>query len=261
MLLAENLFIERQGKLVLDDVSLSLSAGEVVGVLGANGAGKSTLLAMLAGELAPQRGRVSVDGTPLDRLDNAHLARQRAVLPQSPSLSFNLGVCEVVAMGAYPFPELSTFDVEQLMIRALALADVSHLAGRRYPQLSGGEAQRVQFARVLVQVLAARQSRGGRFLLLDEPTASLDPKHQQALLACARQLARDERIGVLVILHDVNLAAAWCDRLALLAQGKLVGCGDPASVLTPATLAAVYGVEAEVIPHPRDSNRPLVLFN
>ena len=136
----------------------------------------------------------------------ARLARRRAVRRRN-RLGFDLGVAEVVAMGAYPFPELPPAAVEALVDRTLALADATHLRARRYPELSGGEQQRVQFARVLTQCLAARAEGEARYLLLDEPTASLDPRHQGELLRVAVDLARDERVGVLVILHDMNLAA------------------------------------------------------
>ncbi|TJZ73296.1 heme ABC transporter ATP-binding protein [Chitiniphilus eburneus] len=261
MIAAERLHCKRGGRAVLHDVSLTLANGEVLGVLGANGAGKSSLLALLAGELAPDAGRVLLDGTPLAGLPTATLARRRAVLPQSPTLAFDLSVAEVVAMGAYPFPELTPGTVDELVARALALADVAHFIDRRYPRLSGGEQQRVQFARVLVQVLAAQQPGEGRALLLDEPTASLDPRHQQALLQAAHELARNQGLAVLTVLHDVNLAARWCDRLLLLANGTTVACGAPADVLTPDILQTVYQIPAAVVPHPHAPARPLVLFD
>jgi iron complex transport system ATP-binding protein len=146
--------------------------------------------------------------------------------------------------------------------RALDVADISHLAARRYLELSGGEQQRVQFARVVLQALARREADPqARFLLLDEPTASLDPRHQQALLSALVGLARGERMGVLVILHDVNLAASWGDRIALLCDSDIVACGDPAQVLTEENLRRVYGVDVHVMPHPRRPGRPLVVFD
>ena len=141
----------------------------------------------------------------------------------------------------------------------LALADATHLRARRYPELSGGEQQRVQFARVLTQCLAARAEGEARYLLLDEPTASLDPRHQGELLRVAVDLARDERVGVLVILHDMNLAARWCDRLLLLGGGRAIASGPPSQVLTPASLHLAYGIAAQVVPHPLAPGRVLVL--
>ncbi|WP_251865694.1 heme ABC transporter ATP-binding protein [Achromobacter sp. Marseille-Q4962] len=259
MLAAENLTLARGGARILDGVSLRLAPGEVVGLLGANGAGKSTLLAVLANELEPDAGAVVLDGEPLSKVAHRRQARRRAVLPQKPGLSFDLDVREVVGMGAYPFPELSPAQVERLVDDALARADVAHLKWRRYPELSGGEQQRVQFARVLVQCAAGRADGEPRYLLLDEPTASLDPRHQTDLLRVAAALAHGDGAGVLVILHDMNLAARWCDRLLLLAQGRQVAAGAPAEVLRPAHLRQAYGIEAHVIAHPLQAGRLLVL--
>ncbi len=261
MLAADRLGCARGGRTVLSDVSLALPAGEVLGVLGANGAGKTSLLATLAGELRAAAGGVSLDGRPLHRWTSPALARRRAVLPQSPSLAFELGVRTVVEMGGYPFPELTPASLDALVERALALADVQGLIDRRYGTLSGGEQQRVQFARTLVQLLAGRADGEYRVLFLDEPTASLDPRHQIALLRAVSALAREAGVAVLVVLHDVNLAAAWCDRLLLLAQGREVAQGAPAGVLTPANLQAVYGLPARVMDHPEAPGQPLVLFS
>jgi len=260
MLAAHDLHVSRQGRPVLRQVSVTLQPGEVVGLLGANGVGKSTLLAVLAGELAPDGGRVTLDGTPLGDLAHRRLARRRAVLPQRAGLDFDLDVAEVVEMGAYPFPELSAADLARLVTRALAQADAATYAGRRYLRLSGGEQQRVQYARVLAQCLAARAPGEARYLLLDEPVSSLDPPHQHGLLQGAARLARDTRTGVLAVLHDVNLAARWCDRLLLLADGGIVAHGPPAQVLTAAHLRRVYGMDASLVPHPCAPGRPLVVF-
>jgi iron complex transport system ATP-binding protein len=260
MLSVEQVRVSRRGVSILDGATLSIRPGEVLGLLGANGAGKSTLLAALAGELCADAGHILLDGAALATMPHPIQARRRAVLPQKPALSFDLSVNEVVAMGAYPFPELSSAQVWTLACRALALADVAHLAGRRYATLSGGEQQRVQFARVLVQCLAPA---GGptRYLLLDEPTASLDPRHQIEVLRVAAVLAHEAGIGVLVVLHDINLAARWCDRLALLAEGRLAAVGEPARVLTENNLRFAYGAPARVVAHPWVPGRVLVLFD
>jgi len=258
--------LKRQRRDVLKGASLCLRPGEVVCLLGANGAGKSSFLSVLAGELQPARPdkgdcAVALNGRPLSALSVAQQARHRAVLPQIPGLAFDLRVDEVVAMGAYPYPELAAHDVDALAGRALRLAGIAELGERRYPQLSGGEQQRVQFARALAQVLAGRQADpGGRYLLLDEPTSSLDPLHQQELLETVAGLAREHGIGVLAVLHDVNLAAMWADRIALLADGALLACGAPSEVLTPGNLRRVYGTRVLVMPHPLKPARPLVVF-
>ncbi|RKW46128.1 MAG: heme ABC transporter ATP-binding protein [Lautropia sp.] len=277
MLQAHGIAVQRGERQILSDIDLSLPAGQVIGVLGANGAGKSTLLAALAGELSPSAGRITLNGRPLSAWPAAELASCRAVLPQSPSLQFDLPVATVIGMGAYPHarhtrtgaPRTDSRDTAQAAIaedqrilqRVLALADVQDLYGRRYRLLSGGEQQRVHLARVLYQLLLARQGHDEyRVLMLDEPTASLDPRHQLHLLSAVHTLAHEENVAALVIVHDLNLAAGCCDRLLLLGQGRVAACGTPAQVLTPDTLRQVYGVEATVLPHPNQPGRPLVVF-
>ena len=277
MLQAHGIAVQRGERQILSDIDLSLPAGQVIGVLGANGAGKSTLLAALAGELSPSTGRITLNGRPLSAWPAAELARCRAVLPQSPSLQFDLPVATVIGMGAYPHarharigaPRTDSRDTAQAAIaedqrilqRVLALADVQGLYGRRYRRLSGGEQQRVHLARVLYQLLLARQGHDEyRVLMLDEPTASLDPRHQLHLLSAVHTLVHEENVAALVIVHDLNLAAGCCDRLLLLGQGRVAACGTPAQVLTPDTLRQVYGVEATVLPHPNQPGRPLVVF-
>jgi iron complex transport system ATP-binding protein len=166
-------------------------------------------------------------------------------------------------MGAYPFPELTPDALDALAEHALRVADVGQLAGRRYAGLSGGEQQRVQFARVVVQLLAGKTEGADgeyRALLLDEPTASLDPRHQIALLRAVSALTREHGIAALVVLHDVNLAAAWCDRVLLLGQGRTVSLDIPQRALTMPHLQTVYGLRARVMDHPDRPGQPLVLF-
>ena len=277
MLQAHGIAVQRGERQILSDIDLSLPAGQVIGVLGANGAGKSTLLAALAGELSPSTGRITLNGRPLSAWPAAELASCRAVLPQSPSLQFDLPVATVIGMGAYPHARHSRIGAhptnrhdtaqaamaedQRILQRVLALADVQDLYGRRYRLLSGGEQQRVHLARVLYQLLLARQGYNEyRVLMLDEPTASLDPRHQLHLLSAVHTLAHEENVAALVIVHDLNLAAGCCDRLLLLGQGRVAACGTPAQVLTPDTLRQVYGVEATVLPHPNQPGRPLVVF-
>ena len=278
MLQAHGIAVQRGERQILADIDLSLPAGQVIGVLGANGAGKSTLLAALAGELSPSAGRITLNGRPLSAWSVAELARCRAVLPQSPSLQFDLPVATVIGMGAYPHARHTRIGAprtddsrdtaraaiaedQRILQRVLALADVQDLYERRYCHLSGGEQQRVHLARVLYQLLLARQGHNEyRVLMLDEPTASLDPRHQLHLLSAVHTLAHEENVAALVIVHDLNLAAGCCDRLLLLGQGRVAARGTPAQVLTPDTLRQVYGVEATVLPHPNQPGRPLVVF-
>jgi len=258
--------VKRRHQTVIQQISVILQQGEVLSLLGANGAGKSTFLAALANELKldPALHRAEpliLNGEALAGLSIRQQARSRMVLPQKPGLAFDLDVTEVAGMGAYPFPELSVIDVQALVARVLSLADIAHLAQRRYLELSGGEQQRVQFARVLLQLLANRQTDSrGRYILLDEPTASLDPLHQQRLLQTVVELTRSERIGALIVLHDINLAARYSDRIALLSQGMLLACDIPRQVLTAENLKQVYGVDVHIMPHPQDPEKPLVVF-
>ncbi|NLD56486.1 MAG: heme ABC transporter ATP-binding protein [Burkholderiaceae bacterium] len=260
MLTAEDLACARGPRTVLSGVSLDLPPGEVLGVLGANGAGKTTLLATLAGELKPAAGELRLGEQAIASIRHRELARRRAVLPQVTTPAFDLETRTVVAMGAYPFPELAPDEVDALVTRALRLADASDLADRRIATLSGGEMQRVQFARVLVQLLAAREPGEYRVLFLDEPTAALDPLHQATLLQAVRDIVREMRLAALVVLHDVNLAATWCDRLLLLAAGRTVALDTPARALTAAHLRTAYAMSATVLEHPLRPGTPLVLF-
>lgn len=261
MIEARGLSCARGSRVVLRGVDLALPPGEIVGVLGANGAGKSTLLATLAGELPPAAGTLTLEGQPLPHWRADALARRRAVLPQSPSLAFDLAVREVVAMGLYPHPHLGPAQAQSLTDEALHLAGLADAPDRRYTQMSGGEQQRVHFARIVAQLLGGQVHGSPGVLLLDEPTASLDPRHQIALLRAVRELVRRHASAALLILHDVNLAAQWCDRLLLLGKGRVIASGEPPQVLTPAHLEAVYELPVRVIEHPGQPDRPLVLFD
>lgn len=227
------------GRPVLEDVTFDVRPGEVLAVVGPNGAGKSTLLAVLSGERSPDSGSVTLDGRALAEFSPLDLARRRGMLTQENSLSFPFRVREVLEMGRSPWartPQLA--DDERALADAAALADVEHLLDRRFTELSGGERARVSLARVLAQETP--------LVLLDEPTAALDLRHQEEVLVIARSLAGAGR-SVVVVLHDLSLAGAVADRVALLAAGRLVALGSPREVLTASALSEVYGVEVEVI--------------
>ncbi len=260
----DNLTIYRAHKKVLQDVGVALQGGDVIALLGANGAGKSTLLSVLSGETdgltLSEDTTIRINNENLWELSKEQLAKKRAVLPQSSSLNFELSVLDVLEMGLYPFPTLGSQQQNELIAKAIALADVIHLRSKSYLQLSGGEKQRVQFARVMVQLLAMRTlSDETLYFLLDEPTASLDPKYQQFLLQKLRQLSKED-IGILVILHDVNLAAFYCDRLLLLADQKILCCEEPKVALTEDNLYRLYGVSGRVVEHPFYPEKCLVVW-
>ena len=231
------------GRALVEDVSLTLSGGEVLALVGPNGAGKSTLLRLLAGDLRPAAGAVLLDGRPLASYRPADLARRRAVLPQSTALAFAFTALQVVLMGRHPHQGGPAGDRDDLAVAhaAMTRTETLDLAGRRFPTLSGGEATRVTLARVLAQETP--------LLLLDEPTAHLDPRHQQAALALARDLA-GRGAGVLAVVHDLNLAAAYADRVLLLHAGRLVAGGAPWDVLQAPRLTAVFGLPFAVLHHP-----------
>jgi iron complex transport system ATP-binding protein len=233
---------EAGGRRILDDVSLRAASGRTVGLLGPNGSGKSSLLRCLAGLQRPTRGRVLLDGRDLPRWPRRDLARRVAVLAQESATELELTVADVVALGRIPHrPRLAGEDAHDLEIMATALAqvDLTGFARRRWHTLSGGERQRAQLARALAQE--------PRELLLDEPTNHLDIGHQLAFLNLVRRL----EVTSVIALHDVNLAAMYCDELAVLHQGRVAAAGAPLDVLTPALVECVYGVPCRI-----DTDRP-----
>ncbi|AUI61933.1 heme ABC transporter ATP-binding protein [Amycolatopsis sp. BJA-103] len=239
-----------EGKTLLREVSLRLHAGEVLAVVGPNGAGKSTTLGLLAGDLRPESGRVLVAGKDLSDWSGIELARLRSVLPQQNTVTFPFTVAEVVRMGRTPWEGTEAEDFDETEIAAaLKATGMTEFAERRFTTLSGGEQARAALSRVLAQ-------RAG-VLLLDEPTAALDLRHSEEILtlATARAEAGD---AVLVVLHDLGLAAAYADRVAVLSEGELAAEGTPAEVLTESLLSEVYRHPVEVLIHPR-TGKPIVL--
>ncbi|MCW3492856.1 heme ABC transporter ATP-binding protein [Microbacterium sp. SSM24] len=227
---------------VLTDASIEIRAGELHALVGPNGAGKSTLFAVLAGDVVPSGGSVSLDGRPLGGIPPRELARLRAVLLQQNAVSFSFTVEQVVRMGRAPWARTpAEEDDDAAVARALTLTDMTGLARRRVTSLSGGERARAALARVLAQ--------DAGILLLDEPTAALDLKHQEDVLRIARDQAR-EGSAVAVVLHDLNAALGVADRVTLLSRGRVVATGAPADVLTAAAIEEVYGQPVDVFPHP-----------
>lgn len=243
---ARNITVERSGRRLLDSVSLSIGWGEIVVLIGPNGAGKSTLLKTLSGTLNPTSGTATVAGREMWQIAPAERARLIGVLPQESSLTLPFTALEVVNIGCEAGGAQAT-EAEQIARQALAEADVEHLSDRIYTTLSGGERQRVHLARVLAQLWRSRNRE--RYFLFDEPTSSLDLAHQHRMLNVARACAA-EGAGVLVILHDLNLAAQYADRIALLHQGRLIAEGSPDQVLTPNVLDTAFDVTTCVFRHP-----------
>jgi iron complex transport system ATP-binding protein len=244
-------------RLALRDVSLSLARGELLGVVGPNASGKSSLIRAITNVVTPKHGEVWLDGSPVRRLSQRELALRVAVVPQNPSLPEAFTTLEVVLMGRTPHLGLLQSEGRAdwaAVRRALEETDAWHLAERRIGELSGGERQRVVVARALAQEAP--------LLLLDEPTAHLDVGHQAAVLELVQRLCRNDGAdgrpkAVLAVVHDLTLAAQYCDRLAMLSEGRLVAQGSPHEVLSPQVLSSVYRTEVSVFAHPV-TGRPVV---
>lgn len=253
MLSLSHLSLGYHQRLVVREVTLSVSAGEVLVLVGPNGAGKSTLIRAISGVLPLAAGTIQWEGRDVLHLSPAARARLIAVVPQAVHLPEAFTVSEIVMMGRTPYLPLwggeSRHDCA-IAWEAMRRTEVDALAERRVDELSGGERQRVVIARALAQE--------PRVLLLDEATAHLDLKHQVAILELVRVLAREHGLAVLATLHDLNHAALYADRVALLAEGQLRAIGTPAEVLTGPHLSAAYGLPVSVIPHPTYGT-PLVL--
>lgn len=237
-LTTEALSLSLGGRSILSAVTMTVKGGEVVGLIGANGSGKTTLMRALAGVLAPAAGRITLDGRSLAEWDRNTLARHRAYLPQRAHVQWPISVRDVVALGRLPHrgPWGRTGLADAAAVeRALARTGLDLLADRRVDRISGGEQARALVARAL--------GSEPKLLLADEPAAGLDPAYQIALMRLMRELAGDG-VAVLVTLHDLGLAARFCDRVMLLAQGGVYAFGPPAEVLNPESLAACFSIRA-----------------
>lgn len=249
-IVADGLSVRLGRHAAVRDVSVMLAPGMLVGVIGPNGAGKSTLIRALLGLAKPEAGQVRIDGRNVAGLDRQAIARSVAYLPQGQMLHWPLGVERLVALGRLPhLGPLSRLSVEDEAVveAAMVRADVLHLKDRVATELSGGERARVLLARALAV--------GARALIADEPLAALDPGHQIDVMDLLRAEARGGAL-VVTVLHDLAMAARYCDRLLLMEGGTLVADGVPMDVLTPDMLARVYGVTARI---ERDGDVPLIL--
>jgi iron complex transport system ATP-binding protein len=229
---------------VLEDLSLDVSRGSFVGVLGPNGCGKTTLLKLMAGVIVPATGGLTLNGVPLRQLSRRQIAQQVSIVPQETHPAFDYSVQEIVLMGRHP--HLGRFAVEgpadvAVAHDAMVATGTVHLGARSYMTLSGGEKQRVIIASALAQA--------PNLLLLDEPTASLDLGYQLAIAALLRELNQERGVTLVLATHDLNLAASVCDSLVLLRQGRVLAQGPTVDVLTPSLVRQLYDVEADVSFH------------
>ena len=242
---------------VLSKVSIEVAPGSITAILGPNGAGKSSLLRVLNGELAPSSGQVLLDGVVLSALSTSELARRRSVIAQSGLMAFDFLVEEILSMGWVQGGGREA--LARPLNEAAAQCGISHLVGRKFHSLSGGERQRVHFARALLQVwpLGACsdshrycESPEPRYMLLDEPTSGMDLAHELSTLRVARRIT-EQKLGILMVLHNLNLAAQFADHVLLLSQGEMIAAGTPESVFKEDTLSRIYQVPILVERHAR----------
>ena len=253
MLEIHSLFVNYAEAEVLKGVNLSLAEGEIMAVIGPNGAGKTTLIRAVSGVQPIRGGSINVGGRDLIRISAKERAKLLAVVPQARSLPGDVTVYETVLLGRTPYLNWlgSSGPSDHATVRqAIELTQLGALASRRVGELSGGEQQRVLLARALAQ--------DAPLLLLDEPTTHLDLQHQTMFLNLVRSLAAQKPLAVLMILHDLNLAGIYADRVTLLVGGRVHATGSPAQVITADNLAAIYHIPVNVIQHP-EYGTPLVL--
>jgi iron complex transport system ATP-binding protein len=271
MLEIHDLVCKIGSKTIVDGVSLSFDPGRLHVIVGPNGSGKSTLLKAFSGEWVPSAGSITYDGTDLPRIDKLSLARRRAVMTQLPELHFPLSVEEIVMMGRYPHFSFSpTPNDRAICEQVMSHLSIQSLSCRDYLTLSGGERQRVQFARALAQIWEAPAAleaphsptglpaSGSRYLFLDEPVSSLDIHYQHQLLQLARDLVK-EKIVLIAVLHDLNLALHYSDRMIFMKQGRIVAEGSVPGIMKPALIREVFDIEARLLEDPQ-SDTPVIVY-
>jgi len=254
-MIAENISLHLAGFDLLRNINLTIESGQVTAVVGPNGAGKSSLLKVLTGDIKPTDGRVLLNGRNISQWEMREKANLLAILPQHSELNFPFTASEVVGLGR--IPHLTGYGKDQeITMKALQLVDASYLQRRLYTQMSGGERQRVQLARVLAQIWSPSDL-GQQFLVLDEPTSAFDLSHQQLTLDIVRQFASNG-VGVLMVLHDLNLAAKCADNLVVVNNGVIAAHGSPDKVLSEQLINEVFDVQAVIARHPV-TDTPLVI--
>ena len=234
-------------KTLLQPTTCAFKAGQVTAILGPNGAGKSTLMSVLTGQRLPDRGRVQFHGQDLKDCAPAEMAKMRAFVAQETQVAFDFTVREVVELGRYPHRRQPSAQEANIPTLAMQSTHVDGFAARPLNTLSGGEKARAHLARALAQVWEGAVSSRKRWLLLDEPTAALDLQHQHRMLQLARTWAQSQGIGVVAVLHDLNLALRYSDTALVLADGQLLAHGKTSDVLSPERIARVWGVTAHPI--------------
>jgi len=254
MITIKNLSFAYSDEPVVDKVTFSIEESEFVGIIGPNGAGKSTLLKLMDGILPLQAGEIQLQNKPLQEYARKQLAKLIGFVPQNFTTAFSYSVNDIVLMGRYP--HLSSFSSEnikdhQIVERSMKSTDVWHFRQRQFEELSGGEKQRV--------VLASALAQEPQILLLDEPTSSLDIKYQQQFYSILQELQQSRGLTIVVVTHNINLAAHYCRRLILLKSGKIIADGTAEKVITKKMMESVYEVGVEILSHPKDGKPLLTL--
>lgn len=257
MLSTKNISYSVGEKKILHDISVDFLPGEFTMILGPNGSGKSTFLKIFCGELNPNTGSVKYSDIDVFTLKKIELAKMRAVMSQQPELAFPLTVEEVIMMGRYPHFVYNPAKKDELICHEIAeRMDLADMKSRNYLTLSGGEKQRVQYARVLAQIWEM-PGEGIRYLFMDEPLTSLDIRYQQEFLLMAKSLMNASTILV-AVMHDINLAVQYADKLVFLKEGELVANGRPLDVISSNLINSVFDVQTMILMHP-ESGLPLVV--
>lgn len=242
----ENVSLSVPGRMLLQPLTMTIQTRRAIGLIGHNGSGKSTLLKILARQLLASEGTVQFDGTPLSDWRDRPFARKLAYLPQQPPTTNGMLVKDLVALGRYPWHgalgRIRKTDRDKVD-EAMALTNVDAMADRLVDTLSGGERQRVWIAMLVAQDTEC--------LLLDEPISALDVAHQIEVLSLIQQLSHTKGLGVLIVLHDVNMAARFCNEIIALHSGRVVARGAPSDIMTPPALKAIYGVDMAILNHPQ----------
>lgn len=255
-LIAKNISLQIGNKVLLEDINFAVHPCELVAIVGPNGAGKSSLFKVLTREYAFFNGTVELNGRAYTEWRPEQIALQMGVLPQSSGLNFPFSAYEVVLLGRLPHSSGRIRD-QEIALHALQLVDAEHLSNTSYLSLSGGEKQRVQLARVLAQIWEETPAFTERYLLLDEPTSALDLSHQHMILNQAKTMSQ-QGVGVVAILHDLNLAAEYADRIVMLKEGKVHTEGAIETSLQPPLIEQLFDIKVDVIKHPQ-SGKPLVI--
>lgn len=250
MIEAKNITVQIGDKKLVRDVSMNITPGKFSVILGKNGAGKSTFLKTLTGDMKPSSGEILVEDRRLESIEHKHLARKRAVMMQNATLAFSFTALEVVLMGRMPHSRgFETPRDQQIARECMKQAGVDDLADRSFPTLSGGEKQRVQFARMLAQLWDRVKENRPCCLMLDEPLSSLDLSYQHTIMHLVKRLSR-KNVGVLMILHDLNLAAQYADEINIMKDGRTFALGTPNDVFKPEIIEMAFDCPVHIMQHP-----------